>query len=520
MFPRVIIVLLVCFLMTGCLRSFNPFYSPQTLVSMPDLNGEWIDTENQDIWVFQPSGFSSFDVVLKKEKVSAKLIGNTMKLGAFTYIDLFPKDYEKGDFRNDFYKFHFLPVHTLSKIRVDGDRLELAMLDVRLLTSKIEAGTIDIEYTKIDEEYFLSGSTEKIQKFLLEITAEEKAFSDPTVLRRVKREPGQADSTTTSEPLPQAPVNTSKDARVILPTERRQLFEFHSNFWINLHHTLYQQAGLNERSRDSKEVNKVFTDAIYDKLKPGERRVWDTALSYYRANYTGRDLLFDNGMIEIKNALAHDEDTHKVKVAGLIEEFRVVLEQAAPIYREHWWPEHNRANQAWIKSVSPLIERFGGAIVEKLQAIYRESWPKRPVMLDVSYYSNWAGAYTTLRPLHIIVSSSNSTNQGLAALETAFHEASHGMMETVMETIAVESRAVGKKAPRTLWHALLFFTTGEIVRRELVAEGQAYLPYADLHGLYKETPNWPEYHQLLKQYWQPYIDGKAEFTAAIANIVK
>ena len=45
--------------------------------------------------------------------------------------------------------------------------------------------------------------------------------------------------------------------------------------------------------------------------------------------------------------------------------------------------------------------------------------------VDLLVYANWAGAYTTGGPAHIVLSSTDEDSLADGALETLFHEASH-----------------------------------------------------------------------------------------------
>jgi hypothetical protein len=134
------------------------------------------------------------------------------------------------------------------------------------------------------------------------------------------------------------------------------------------------------------------------------------------------------------------------------------------------------------------------------------------------------GAYTTLNPLHVTIGSGDPRNQGLASFEVLFHEASHVLAENVNQAIARACRDRGKPIPRDLWHAILYYTTGELARREYATARPpveqatpAYTPYADRNGLYNQ--DWNRYHQLLQLYWQPYLDGKMTFEMAITRMV-
>src|SRR5258708_17836150 len=306
------------------------------------------------------------------------------------------------------------------------------------------------------------------------------------------------------------------------------VFELHSGFWMNLHHTLYQQAR-QQREKQSGRPNAAPSSRLSD----AEQRIWDAAVAYYAANFANKDLLFSTELILLKNQLGDFEDCvelsgaqKKTCDAGLPPKITQVLDSAAPAYRDHWWPEHDRANRKWIAGVAALVRSRGLELAERLAEIYQTKWPAEKIRVDVSSYANWAGAYTTLDPLRPTISSTDPRNQGSAALEVLFHEASHGIAEPVQAAIAPECRQRDKPIPPDPWHALIFYTTGELIRPVMTspgagAEGGApsgeYTHTALRQGLY--TRGWDAYLRVLTTFWQPYLDGKSTFDDAIARMV-
>src|SRR5271168_4387335 len=85
-------------------------------------------------------------------------------------------------------------------------------------------------------------------------------------------------------------------------------FEFHSGFWINLHHFLYLEAVSErpQRGQHPATVNKADVD-VRNSFSPEERAAWDAAVSYYASSVIQRDLLFDREMGAIKNQLEDAE---------------------------------------------------------------------------------------------------------------------------------------------------------------------------------------------------------------------
>jgi len=340
------------------------------------------------------------------------------------------------------------------------------------------------------------------------------------------------------------------------------VFELHSGFWINLHHTLYNEARLRKDLASPDKIGKTSGPAL--KTSPdakraftaAEQKIWEDAVSYYAANFADKDLLFSSELVQLKNQLSDFEDcdelsgkTKKFCDAGLPPKLAQALEAAAPVYRAHLWPEHDRANRRWILRVAPLVIEQSVGLSERLADIYQTRWPRQKIRVDVAAYANWAGAYTTLDPLRVTISSLDLRNQGAEALEVLFHEASHGIAEPVQDAIIRECRQRDKAIPRDLWHALIFYTTGEVLRPVLAssdatpagkldlrspttpagssatgsrensrsASAAGYTPYALREGLYER--GWKNYLDVLQRFWQPYLDGRATFSDAIARMV-
>ncbi len=321
------------------------------------------------------------------------------------------------------------------------------------------------------------------------------------------------------------------------------VFELHSGFWINLHHALYHEARLRtspagsaDKSGKTSGPTLNTTPEARPSLSPAEKRIWDDAVAYYVANYAAKDLLFSTELIQLKDQLGDFEDCDELSGrnrrfcdAGLTAKLTQELEAAAPVYRAHQWPEHDRANRRWIMRVAPLVREQGVGLSERLADIYQTRWPRAKIRVDVTGYADKSGAYTTADPLRVTISSLDSRNQGAAALEVLFHEGSHGIAEPVQAAIIRECHQRDKAIPRDLWQALVFYTTGEVIRpvlgaagatvgdREGGVAGASYTPYALREGLYQR--GWNDYYKLLQKFWQPYLDGTATFDDAIARMV-
>lgn len=293
-------------------------------------------------------------------------------------------------------------------------------------------------------------------------------------------------------------------------------FEFHSDFWINLHHFLYQQTLL-----DGAGKGQIAGSVV--SLSAGDRLIWDQALAFYRGSMQGRDLLFDPRMVAIDSALAEDEKATSVGGPDLGTDLAKVLNEAAPIYRKYWWPTHDTANRFWIVTAEPLVHTCGTLLLNQLAGAYQTQWHSGSMRVDVTVYANWAGAYTpTVDPGHILIASTDSRNQGFAALEILFHEASHTIVSPnegrIGQALAAAAKASNSAMPPDLWHALIFYTTGEFTRRDLSNLGvNDYEPYADRNGLWRGS--WRDYRSALSLFWRKHLDDKLSIEEAVSKTV-
>ncbi len=294
------------------------------------------------------------------------------------------------------------------------------------------------------------------------------------------------------------------------------LFRFRSGVWINLHHFLYvlgrARAGTPDSQRQAVVAGPREIEAAVA-LSDAERQAWDAAVARYASGWSTRDVLFDPALVQVGLALAGASDAPLLKGVALEAELASTLEGVAHIYRRVWWPGHARSNATFVDAVTPQIARYGDAVAQRITQAYGLPWPTTGVLVDVSAYANWAGAYSTAGGL-IVFSSTALDNAGYAALESLFHEAMHQWDEPVedrLERVAAKSRT---EAPRDLSHALIFYIAGDAVQQEI----PGYRPYADANGIWNRSLG--RFRSVLDDHWRPYLRGQGTFDDAVAATLR
>jgi hypothetical protein len=298
--------------------------------------------------------------------------------------------------------------------------------------------------------------------------------------------------------------------------ERRELFTFKDNFWLNLHEFLR-----GEVYRKNVKAQPGLDTAT---LSESDRQIWNQALESY-IGLAKRDLLFDDLMRTISNTLAMNRDLpqHPERLDPLIvADTRAALNAAAPIYRARIWPARQRDNEAWIASAKALLAQHESAMALRISEVYGVKWPANPILVDVVGETGNSSAFTHNGPsgfaAHIQASAGSRRNTGVAPLELLFHEACHaeGIEDRIQNMIEAESARQNLKAPETLWHEMIMFTTGRVAQQELRKSGDTeYVPYA---YTYNQMP--PAELSAFERDWQPYLDGKAPLEQALRALVR
>jgi hypothetical protein len=185
-----------------------------------------------------------------------------------------------------------------------------------------------------------------------------------------------------------------------------------------------------------------------------------------------------------------------------------------PIYRRHFWPEHDRVNRAWIADISGRVTSLRDDVVPRLEVLYGTKWFTSPERADIVWVGNWAGGYATGGPTHATISSTHPSTQGWEAVEVVFHEYSHILVQSLTGKL---NRALGDgvKQHPVLWHTIQFHLTGQAVREALARRDVTYTPAVD--GMFQRA--WPQYREPVTAAWASYLEGRSTMDDAIARTV-
>jgi len=199
-------------------------------------------------------------------------------------------------------------------------------------------------------------------------------------------------------------------------------------------------------------------------------------------------------------------------------DLRATLEAARPVFHKYFWPEEDRVNRAWIASVAERVKTTTPTVIPLLEKIYETKWFSYPVRADAVWVGNWAGNFNTDGPTHSTLSSTDPADQDWSGAEAVFHEFSHVLVDKLTARLN-EKLGDAARQNGTLWHAILFYLTGEVVRDALASRNIDYKPLVySRANLFDGL--WRAYRKPIEEAWEPYLQGRYSMDEAIAKTVK
>jgi hypothetical protein len=169
--------------------SLSPFYSKPDLQTDLRLAGTWTDPEGDVRFTFEAGTEKEYRLVVKEregeQETSGEFAAHLIRLGGSWFIDFFPKD-NSGE--AGFHRLHFFRGHSIARVELGHDSMQMAFFSANWLGAQIEEKTIDTPHIKADGSLLLTGTTEEVQELADLYANDEKAFADPLCLQRMRVE--------------------------------------------------------------------------------------------------------------------------------------------------------------------------------------------------------------------------------------------------------------------------------------------------------------------------------------------
>jgi len=192
----IVFIALLGLILSGCLvKSLHPFFREKDVIFKKELIGTWVDQKSGK-WIISQAkmkkkgsgtlGSNTVDSLLNYYTVTltenggvSSFTSHLFKLNNQLFVDFFPEEISVMDLTS----FHLVRTHSIAKIEVLGDSIELKWFNEIWLADLFKNNKIRISHEIIseedkDESFVLTASTDELQKFIIKYGNDPKAFTD------------------------------------------------------------------------------------------------------------------------------------------------------------------------------------------------------------------------------------------------------------------------------------------------------------------------------------------------------
>lgn len=298
-------------------------------------------------------------------------------------------------------------------------------------------------------------------------------------------------------------------------------FDFRSNYVLNLHHFLLKKASAFGRMKkeSQKQFDSLFTEIktpVDEKMKP----MVMAAIKYYADSLAGKNMLFDPEMTSLKYLMESCQNLEDLTSKNISTDLNLALTQASEFYSQYLWNEQDKLNREFISTRLDDIKKIENDVIRNSSKYYQYKYNGVKFRIDMVDYATFFGAYTTTEPyISAVISSTYKSHSGSQGIEVIFHEASHGMIDSVFLTQQTICKDKNLEFDHNIWHTILFYSTGMFVKNELQKQNIDHEIYIYKNKLGDINPSVKKTIESVAENWQLYLDDKTTMNEAISQIL-
>jgi hypothetical protein len=180
----------------GCVPvlSLHPLYTEKDVVLDQKLYGTWVtdSTDSKTTWEFKSidDPKNAYNLIFTDEDgKKGSFVAHLVKLQDKLFLDIFPselpwepEDPNKMDW--PYNSIFLIPAHTFIKVDSIGPQLKLRLTLESKMEELIKENPSVIEHTSVGDRLIFTGSTKKLQAFVLKYADDERVFIDQVTLSR------------------------------------------------------------------------------------------------------------------------------------------------------------------------------------------------------------------------------------------------------------------------------------------------------------------------------------------------
>jgi len=186
-YTKLLSLIFLCSCLSGCIvQSWNPFFTKDTLIEMPQLNGEWIlleymgsdvSDDNMKPWIFREGEIQTYS----EDGYGGLLDVHYFKVKENTFIDFIAGNFPEDANISELWTSNIVPVHTICKISIKDDLLILKPMNAEWFGEAIEAKKILLPYMLVEvqeDRKLITAKSEEWIAFLEKYGDDEEVFTE------------------------------------------------------------------------------------------------------------------------------------------------------------------------------------------------------------------------------------------------------------------------------------------------------------------------------------------------------
>ncbi len=182
----------------ACAGSLRPIASPETLTTVPQLEGTWHEADNKETVTVTHTAEKSYQLRWREEDKDIEVIFDLslVQIDTKLFFDAAFNHVETKEGSETVYDMGVLPIHFIGRIWVDEKSIRLGLLEYEWLQKKTQEGQVNLPYlehhSKDEDLILFTAKAEDVQAFLRQHAEDREAFPDKTAFERVPSQEGPA----------------------------------------------------------------------------------------------------------------------------------------------------------------------------------------------------------------------------------------------------------------------------------------------------------------------------------------
>ena len=190
--PRLISVLGLVVVATGCVLSVDPVIPESGAAFDPRLIGAWQETPGSDFAVITPKGPGGYAIQYTTAGRTGAFEARLGRLGDRLVLDVWPTPGEKD--LPEPYGSVVIAGHALFSLDVTTDEIRLSPLDPDAMLKALRAGDLRLDYSSSADRLVLLSATSPLRAEMTKYLARPGAFGESSTWRRATPRPGVSSS--------------------------------------------------------------------------------------------------------------------------------------------------------------------------------------------------------------------------------------------------------------------------------------------------------------------------------------